>query len=152
MSTTQRWVAIIGTIASAVFGLAAAFEALKGNFGLATVYSSLSLIGGIATQLSTTQKFAEGGFPEKGQLFVANEAGPELVGKMGGRTTVANNQQITDGIRQAAYEGMRDAMANNGGNNNITISLDGGKMDNNAIVRALAPSIRAHLKNNGGKF
>lgn len=152
MSTAQRWVAIIGTVASTVFGLAAAFEALKGNFVLATVYSSLSLIGGIATQLSTTQKFAEGGFPEKGQLFVANEAGPELVGKMGGRTTVANNQQITDGIRQAAYEGMRDAMANNGGNNNITISLDGGKMDNNAIVRALAPSIRAYLKNNGGKF
>lgn len=42
--------------------------------------------------------YAEGGFPEIGQLFIANEAGPELVGQMGGRTAVANNTQIIQGI------------------------------------------------------
>ena len=49
--------------------------------------------------------FAKGGFPESGQLFWAREAGPELVGTMGGRTAVANNSQIVDGIRA----GVRDA-------------------------------------------
>lgn len=49
--------------------------------------------------------YAKGGFPGRGDLFVANEAGPELVGTMGGRSAVANNQQIVEGIRQ----GVRDA-------------------------------------------
>lgn len=42
--------------------------------------------------------YAEGGFPEIGQLFIANEAGPELVGQMGNRTAVANTAQIVEGI------------------------------------------------------
>lgn len=41
---------------------------------------------------------ASGGFVDEGQLFVAREAGPEMVGKMGSRSVVANNQQIVDGI------------------------------------------------------
>ena len=44
---------------------------------------------------------ATGGFVDKGQLFVANEAGAEMVGKMGNQTTVANNNQITEGIASA---------------------------------------------------
>lgn len=43
-------------------------------------------------------RLAEGGFPEIGQLFIANEAGPELVGQMGNRTAVANTAQIVEGI------------------------------------------------------
>ena len=42
--------------------------------------------------------FAAGGFPDKGQLFVARESGPELVGSIGDRTAVANNAQIVEGI------------------------------------------------------
>lgn len=45
-------------------------------------------------------KLASGGMVEAGQLFIANEAGPELVGSMGGNTTVANNEQIISGIQQ----------------------------------------------------
>lgn len=45
---------------------------------------------------------ANGGFVGTGQLFVANEAGPELVGTIGGRTAVASNQEIT-GIADAVY-------------------------------------------------
>ena len=43
-------------------------------------------------------RFAMGGFPEHGQLFFANEAGPELVGTIGNRTAVANEGQIEAGI------------------------------------------------------
>lgn len=42
--------------------------------------------------------YADGGFPTTGQMFVAREAGPELVGTIGGRTAVANNDQIVAGI------------------------------------------------------
>lgn len=42
--------------------------------------------------------FEDGGFPNEGQLFIAREAGAEMVGAMGRRTTVANNDQIVEGI------------------------------------------------------
>lgn len=42
--------------------------------------------------------FAEGGFPDEGQLFVAREAGAEMVGQIGGHTAVANNDQIVESI------------------------------------------------------
>lgn len=51
--------------------------------------------------------FADGGFPDDGQLFLAGESGPEFVGSMGGHTAVANNDQIVEGIR----EGVESAMA-----------------------------------------
>lgn len=51
--------------------------------------------------------FADGGFPNDGQLFLARESGPEFVGSMGGHTAVANNDQIVEGIR----EGVESAMA-----------------------------------------
>ena len=51
--------------------------------------------------------FADGGFPDDGQLFLARESGPEFVGSMGSHTAVANNDQIVEGIR----EGVESAMA-----------------------------------------
>lgn len=46
--------------------------------------------------------YASGGFPTQGSLFLANEAGPELIGTIGGRTAVASNDEIT-GIADAVY-------------------------------------------------
>lgn len=42
--------------------------------------------------------FEDGGFPDEGQLFIAREAGAEMVGSIGRRTAVANNDQIVEGI------------------------------------------------------
>ena len=69
--------------------------------------------------------FADGGFPTEGELFMAREAGPELVGKINGRTAVANNDQITDGIRQATYQGMMSALSTADFGSNITIEATG---------------------------
>lgn len=61
--------------------------------------------------------YAFGGFPNTGELFVANENGPEMIGKMGSRNVVANNKQITEGIKNAVVEGMMEvAMATSSGN------------------------------------
>ena len=47
---------------------------------------------------SSMSAFASGGFPDHGQVFLARESGPELVGNIGRRTAVANTAQIVDGI------------------------------------------------------
>lgn len=54
--------------------------------------------------------YAKGGFPDIGQLFVARESGPEMVGTMGGRTAVANNDQIVSGISSGVFEAVYEAM------------------------------------------
>lgn len=59
--------------------------------------------------------FAEGGFPETGQLFFARENGAEMVGQMGNRTAVANNQQIVEGIEQGVMSAMLQVMSVTGG-------------------------------------
>ena len=70
--------------------------------------------------------YARGGFPDEGQLFIANEAGPEMVGTMNNRTAVANNDQIVEGIREGVFEAVSAAMSQSGGNNTpVNIYLDG---------------------------
>ena len=43
-------------------------------------------------------KLAGGGVVMPGQLFVANERGPELLGRYGNRTTVVNNDQVVSSV------------------------------------------------------
>ena len=42
--------------------------------------------------------YADGGFPNRGELFIANEAGAEVIGSINGKTSVANQEQIIEGI------------------------------------------------------
>ena len=58
---------------------------------------------------------ANGGQIDAGQLFVARESGPELVGTMGGKTTVANNDQIVAGIERGVINAMVQVMGNQQG-------------------------------------
>lgn len=60
--------------------------------------TAINKLPGVEVNLIPYPTFAQGGFPTQGQMFVAREAGPELVGTIGGRTAVANNDQIVEGI------------------------------------------------------
>lgn len=76
------------------------------------------------------KKYAVGGLPNMGQMFVAREAGPELVGTLGGHTAVMNNDQIVSsvsyGVAQAVKEVIQPLLKTSVGNNRpIQISLDG---------------------------
>jgi hypothetical protein len=53
---------------------------------------------------------ADGGFVDQGQLFIAREAGAEMVGSIGRRTAVANNDQIVEGITNGVREGNDDVV------------------------------------------
>ena len=56
------------------------------------------------------QAYANGGFVDQGQLFIAREAGAEMVGSIGRRTAVANNDQIVDGITYGVREANDDVV------------------------------------------
>lgn len=75
----------------------------------------------ISWNLPSISWYAQGGFPSEGQLFFASEQGPELVGSMGGRTAVANNDQIVEGIRQGVYDAV--VAANGNGNNDVSVKV-----------------------------
>lgn len=66
----------------------------------------LSPIGALVNLGKKIFGFADGGFPDAGQLFIAREAGAEMVGSMGGHTAVANNDQIVEGIREGVEAAM----------------------------------------------
>lgn len=71
--------------------------------------------------------YAQGGYGiPKGQLFIANEMGAEMVGSMDGKTAVANNQQIIEGIKQGVYEAFMTAKGSENGNEiNLNVYLSG---------------------------
>lgn len=72
----------------------AALRDLKSEAGLKTDIA-------ITSRAGFSGSYATGGHPATGQLFIANEAGPELVGQVGGRNTVTNQDQFTAGLAMA---------------------------------------------------
>lgn len=90
-------------------------------------------------------KYIGGGFPEDG-LFFANHN--ELVGQFSnGKTAVANNDQIISGIRQAAYEGFKMAIAEMGGfNTDVNVTLEG---DAEGLFRMTKNQYRNEAKRTG---
>ncbi len=90
--------------------ISATRDIISSNSRMETSFKNLSgSIGNLDTTLLVPGKFndkfqvsfnayASGGFPQHGEMFIAREAGPELVGTIGNRTAVANNDQIVAGI------------------------------------------------------
>ena len=73
-------------------------------------------------------RLAEGGIVNEGQMFIAREAGPELVGSIGRKTAVANNDQIVSGIEAGVYRAMVAANSTGGGGSqtiHIITEIDG---------------------------
>ena len=69
--------------------------------------------------------YAGGGFPETGELFMARENGiNEMVGKIGNRSTVANNDQIVEAVSAGVADGVMQAM----------MAVMGGSQQNQAPV------------------
>ena len=95
--------------------------------------SSMNIFGNASKALRAARiptRF-NGGFANLGQLFIANEPGnPELIGNIGGRTAVVNNQMILDGIqsamRNAIIEGMSLSYGQNSqGDTYVDVYIDG---------------------------
>lgn len=68
--------------------------------------------------------YAGGGSPLGGEMFVAREAGPELVGTIGGHTAVMNNDQIVASVSAGVYQAVASAMSGQG-NRPIVLNING---------------------------
>lgn len=110
------------------------------------VLSKSGIIGsvafsGVKEALKTIPTFKYGGYPAVGQLFIANEAGPELVGNMNGRTTVAPQNDIAEGFAQAItntlapvmYSAFKQAATETAQISGGDVYLDGMKVTDNII-------------------
>lgn len=58
-----------------------------------------------------------------GQLFVARESGPEMVGSVGGRTAVVNNEQIVESVSRGVYEAVKSAIGSIGGDLTVVVKV-----------------------------
>lgn len=103
--------AVIGAVESAINWIIDAINTAINGFNSLVSWGA-EVIGVSWTGLSTINHvnlgridyFASGGYPETGQMFLAREAGPELVGTIGNRTAVANNDQIVSGIQSGVAQ------------------------------------------------
>ena len=55
-------------------------------------------------------RYANGGLPNMRQMFVAREAGPELVGTIGGHTAVMNNNQIVASVSDGVFNALNPVL------------------------------------------
>lgn len=94
----NAWSSITSWISDSVSTIKNAF-----NFSISTPTVRGTMISAIGNS-NYAWNFASGGIVEAGQLFVAREAGPELVGTIGNRTAVANNDQIVSSVASGVAE------------------------------------------------
>lgn len=85
-------------------------------------------IGGKGINIPTIPKFEDGGYPDS-DLFLANENGiPEMVGRIGNQTAVANNDQITDAISNAVLQAINNSNFGNNSGGPTTIYIGNKKV------------------------
>lgn len=120
----------MGVIKSVINGIFSSIETAI-NFFIKGLNKAIDLINKIPdVNISKVQelkitRLADGGFVDEGQMFIAREAGPEMVGTINGKTAVANNDQIVKGITEGVMVGVARAMQQAGGTQKVVIEADG---------------------------
>lgn len=93
-----------------------------------------------STYSDEVKKYATGGFPGVGEFFVARENGPELVGNIGSRNAVVNNDQIvqsvSQGVAQATYAAVKAALSDMPQQGGGDVYIDGDKITSAIMGRA----------------
>ena len=87
-------------------------------------------------------RFADGGMVGTGQMFIAREAGPEMVGSIGNRTAVANNDQIVESVSQGVYRAVVQAMGQSGGNTTVEAKVNDRVLFEVVVNRARQETMR----------
>lgn len=118
-----------------------AWNSMQRNFNnnILTAYVQVKKTGGNANATYTADggiykngrwqditRYAAGGTPMSGQMFIAREAGPEMVGTLNGSTAVVNNDQIVNSIADGVYRAASAALGNGQREpvNDIVIRID----------------------------
>ena len=104
----------------------------------------LTPFSGIRTiSVPTIPRLADGGMiNNSGQLFVANEAGPELVANVGRKTAVMNNDQIVDSVSQGVYRAVVQAMGSSRGDQVVEAKVNDKVLFEVMVSRARQETMR----------
>lgn len=97
---------------------------------VASTVSALGAAEGNRSRLNI-QKYASGGFPAMGTMFIAGERGAEYVGDIGGRTGVMNTEQMERALYRAMVAALTVMPPSQGGD----IYLDGEKIYTSVVRR-----------------
>lgn len=66
----------------------------------------ITLMSNVTINRFRPKLYADGGFPTRGDMFIANEKAPEYVGSINNKPAVANQNQIVDGISTGVARAM----------------------------------------------
>lgn len=138
-SIKNSWEGLKKTVSNIVSGFGKSIKDAVWNNGLRRVIQALA--NGVVNLVNkiplvnvgypTIPYLANGGIVDNGQLFIANESGPELVGKYGSRTGVMNNDQIVEAVTKGVYDAVIDASKEN--NQEIVLSIDGVRLAKSVV-------------------
>ena len=126
---TKLWSGISDGVKSMVNVVISALNGLIKGFlaPFNAIIDGLNQIPGVNIQKLSLQipTLATGGFPSMGQMFIAREAGPELVGTIGSRNAVVNNDQIVESVSSGVYRAVCAALSSGqGSGGKAVITLD----------------------------
>lgn len=138
-SSIKKWIGSVPTISAPIKLVKSGWSSIKNWLGNLTYslkfklpkigvnWGSKTVLGFKISYPSGFYTYAKGGFPDMGEMFIAREAGPEMVGKIGSKTTVANNQQIVEAVSEGVYAAVLAAMRQSEGNGGqaVNVYLDG---------------------------
>lgn len=116
--------------------LASGYTVMYGGESLKTIQELNALLNELndysINAYKTIGAFASGGFPNTGELYLARENGSELIGRIGSKNAVANNDQIIEGIKR----GVKEAMQGSGGGNWTIQIVEDGRITGTKVVTA----------------
>ena len=102
----------------------------------------------ILSKLGKLPLLANGGILQSGQLFIARESGPEIVGNFGNQTGVLNNQQIVDAVSKGVASAIASINFSLAGVPSINSFGDGG-LDEETLFNAMLRALNAHDPDGG---
>lgn len=148
-TNVSKWIGTMPTLSAGIKLAKSGWSSIKAwlgnldyklNFKLPKIgvnWGSKTVLGFKISYPSGFYTYAKGGFPDMGEMFIAREAGPEMVGKIGSKTTVANNDQIVEGISEGVYTAVLAAMRQSeaSGSQSVNVYLDGRQITNTVEKR-----------------
>lgn len=143
--STGGWTAIFQYVIDALtdkqktLGVTAKITNVTGGIGGAIGNANGGIYSGGVWKPIT--RYASGGSPLNAELFMAREAGPELVGRIGSSTAVMNNNQIVssvaDGVKRAVIEAMAVTNSGSGGGMPYEINITVKTQNDEVLARAV---------------
>jgi hypothetical protein len=139
MNGIQRIISILGILTVAALSAAIAIGAFHSAWSLGIAVAGI--VAGVAAVTATINsakaniasmevpKFANGGLADKGSLFYAGEAGPELVTQTsGGGSTIMNMKQLEDAVARGFIRGFMSTDKGDTSDNSLYVYIDGQKV------------------------